>query len=72
MGHWPGSMRDRKVGMAGNELRANGDTDGSWWTFGPVWKPGLKSHGRAGNILAWGVAAQVWRGGVVPGVCLIC
>lgn len=40
--------------------------------FGPVWKAGLKSHGTAGNILAWGVVVQIWRGGILPGVCLIC
>lgn len=66
------SVRHGRVGRAESGLRANEDTDGSRWTFGPLWKPGLKSHGRAGNILARGVVTQIWRGGVVPGVCLIC
>lgn len=60
------SVRHGELRIAESELRANEDTDGSWWTFGPVWKPGLKSRGRAGNILAWGVVAQIWRGGIIP------
>lgn len=53
-GHWPGAGRHGKVGIAENEQRANEDTDGSWLTFGPGWKPGLKSRGRAGGTF--------WRG----------